>query len=57
MKAHATQVSARDYVDLQLTRARLRGLRAGVGHAIALFPNDPLVLDSFAGVVRGARRF
>jgi LmbE family N-acetylglucosaminyl deacetylase len=57
MKAHATQVSARDYVDLQLTRARLRGLRAGVGHAIALFPNDPLVLDSFAGVVRGAKRF
>ena len=48
MEAHASQVSARNYVELQLTRARLRGLRAGVGHAIALFPNDPLVLDSLA---------
>jgi LmbE family N-acetylglucosaminyl deacetylase len=56
MKAHATQVSARDYVELQLTRARAHGLRAGVGHAIPLFPNDPLVLDSLADVVRGAAR-
>ena len=57
MEAHASQISARNYVELQLTRARLRGLRAGVGHAIALFPNDPLVLDSLAHVGRGARRF
>ncbi len=57
MEAHASQISARNYVDLQLTRARLRGLRAGIGHAIALFPNDPLVLDSLAQVSRGARRF
>ena len=57
MEAHTTQVSARSYVELQLTRARLRGLRAGLGHAIALFPNDPLVLDSLAQVGRGARRF
>ena len=57
MEAHVSQISARNYVELQLTRARLRGLRAGVGHAIALFPNDPLVLDSLAHVGRGARRF
>ena len=57
MEAHATQVSARNYVDLQLTRARLRGLRGGVGHAIALFPNDPLVVDSLTQVNRGTRRF
>ena len=57
MEAHASQISARNYVELQLTRARLRGLRAGGGHAIALFPNDPLVLDSLAQVSRGARRF
>ena len=57
MEAHASQVSARNYVELQLTRARLRGLRAGIGHAIALFPNDPPVLDSFATVGRSARRF
>jgi LmbE family N-acetylglucosaminyl deacetylase len=57
MEAHASQTSARNYVELQLTRARLRGLRAGIGYAIALFPNDPPVLDSFADVGRSARRF
>jgi LmbE family N-acetylglucosaminyl deacetylase len=36
MEAHASQISARNYVELQLTRARLLGLRAGIGHAIAL---------------------
>ncbi len=57
MEAHATQVSARNYVELQLTRARLRGLGAGGGHAIALFPNEPLVLDSLAAVKRSAPQF
>ncbi len=57
MEAHASQTSARAYVELQLARARLRGLRAGIGHAIALFPNDPLVLDSLTQAGRGARRF
>ncbi len=57
MEAHATQVAARNYVELQLTRARLRGLRAGVGHAVALFPTAPIVLDSLAQAGHGARRF
>jgi LmbE family N-acetylglucosaminyl deacetylase len=57
MEAHVSQAAARNYVELQRTRARLRGLRAGVGHAIALFPNDPLVLDSLAQAGRGTRRF
>ncbi|HTJ00950.1 MAG TPA: PIG-L family deacetylase [Dongiaceae bacterium] len=57
MAAHASQTAARDYVELQLTRARLRGLRAGGGHVIALYPNDPLVFDSLAPVGRGARGF
>jgi len=57
MAAHATQVRARSYIELQLARARLNGLRAGIGHAIVLFPNDPLVLDSLAQLRRGARRF
>ena len=57
MEAHASQAAARHYVELQLTRARLRGLRAGCGHAIALFPNDPPVLDSLAHAGRGARQF
>ena len=57
MAAHQSQTATRNYVELQLTRARLLGARAGIGHAIALFPNDPLVLDSLAQVSRGARRF
>jgi LmbE family N-acetylglucosaminyl deacetylase len=57
MEAHASQAASQNYVELQLTRARLRGLRAGVGHAIALFPNDPLVFDSLAAIGRGARQF
>lgn len=57
MEAHGSQTAARNYVELQLTRARLRGLRAGIGHAIALFPNDPLVLRCLAQAGAGARRF
>ena len=57
MKAHASQVNARNYIELQVTRARLLGARAGVGHAMALFPNEPLVFDSLARTGRSARRF
>jgi LmbE family N-acetylglucosaminyl deacetylase len=57
MEAHASQTAARNYVELQLIRARLDGLRAGVDRAIALFPNDPIVLDSLAHAGRGARAF
>jgi LmbE family N-acetylglucosaminyl deacetylase len=57
MEAHASQTSARKYVELQLTRARLLGARAGIEFATALFPNDPLVLTSLAQAGRGTRRF
>jgi LmbE family N-acetylglucosaminyl deacetylase len=57
MEAHASQTTARAYVELQLTRAHLRGLRAGVNHALALFPNDPLVFDSLGQLNRSARKF
>ena len=57
MAAHQSQMRARNYIELQLTRARLLGARAGTGHAIALFPNDPLVLESLTQLNRSARRF
>jgi LmbE family N-acetylglucosaminyl deacetylase len=57
MEAHVSQVSQRSYVELQLTRARLRGLHAGIGHAIALFPNDPLLFDSLTSLGKSTRRF
>ena len=57
MEAHASQTSARNYVEAQLTRARLHGLGAGVEYATALFPADPLVFTSLSGLGRGARGF
>jgi N-acetylglucosamine malate deacetylase 1 len=57
MNAHQTQVSARNYIELQLLRARLLGARTGVDHAIALFPNEPLVFGSLAQAGIGARKF
>ena len=57
MEAHVSQVSVRNYVELQLTRARLHGLRGGVAHAIPLFPNEPPVLESLEPFGRAARRF
>ncbi len=57
MQAHVSQMKTRNYVELQLARARLRGLDAGVTHAQALWPNDPLLFDSLTPLTRGARRF
>jgi LmbE family N-acetylglucosaminyl deacetylase len=55
MEAHASQTSARNYVEAQLTRARLHGLGAAVEYATALFPADPLVFTSLSGLGRGPR--
>jgi LmbE family N-acetylglucosaminyl deacetylase len=57
MKAHQSQSLTRDYVNLQLNRARLHGASAGVEHAIALFSPDPIVFDSLVHLGRGARQF
>ena len=57
MEAHATQLRTRSYVELQLARARVYGLRAGVEHALALFASDPLVFGSLAPLGHAARRF
>lgn len=57
MEAHASQARTRDYVDLQLTRARLWGTRAGVASATPLWPSDPVVVTSLAALECGARRF
>jgi len=57
MAAHASQLATRNYVDLQLSRARVLGLRAGVDYAQALYPNDPLVFGSLSPLGRSARRY
>jgi LmbE family N-acetylglucosaminyl deacetylase len=57
MQTHSSQTGTLPYVELQLARARVAGLRAGVGHAIALYPNDPLVFGSLSVLSRSARVF
>lgn len=57
MQAHASQMKTRNYAELQLTRARVHGMNAGVTYAQPLYPNDPLVFDSLAALARSARRF
>lgn len=47
MEAHASQCRNRNYVEMQMARARVRGLSAGVAYAMPLYPNDPLLLKSF----------
>jgi hypothetical protein len=55
MEAHSSQTSARNYIEVQLTRARLYGLGAAMEYATALFPADPLVFTSLSGLGRGGR--
>jgi LmbE family N-acetylglucosaminyl deacetylase len=57
MEAHPSQSRSRNYVELQLLRARSLGAAAGIEYAAALFPNDPCVLRSLEHAGRGARRF
>ncbi len=57
MEAHASQMKTRNYVELQLARARVLGLGAGLAHAQALWPNDPLVFSSLAPLTKAASKF
>lgn len=57
MACHQTQVTNRNYLELQLARARQLGLMAGCDYAIALWPNDPLVIPRISAVPRTARGF
>jgi LmbE family N-acetylglucosaminyl deacetylase len=56
MAAHASQLRTRNYVEAQLARARVHGLRGGVDHAQPLYPNDPIVIASLGQISRPARR-
>lgn len=57
MEAHASQMRTRNYVELQLARARYHGLRCGVEHAIALYASDPLLVNAISELPKGARKF
>jgi LmbE family N-acetylglucosaminyl deacetylase len=57
MAAHASQLRTRNYVEFQLARAHVHGLRAGADHAQPLYSNDPLVFGSLGQLTRSARQF
>lgn len=57
MESHASQMKTRNYIQLQLARARVLGLNAGLQYAQPLWPNDPPVFDSLAPLARAARSF
>lgn len=57
MEDHASQSATRAYTAFQLTRAWLNGQRAATGHAIPLFPNDPVLLPNLSHLGRGVRNF
>ena len=57
MEAHASQMKTRNYVELQLARARVQGLSSGVDYVQRLWPNNPLVFESLAALTRSASKF
>lgn len=57
MDKHTSQTSARRYVDLQITRAKLLGARAGVEYAAAVYSEDALLYSSLGTVGKGVRQF
>jgi N-acetylglucosamine malate deacetylase 1 len=57
MEAHASQMQTRNYVDYQIARAALLGQRAGMSHALELFPNDPVIIGSLDQIDGSSRHF
>jgi LmbE family N-acetylglucosaminyl deacetylase len=57
MECHQSQVSQRKYRELQIARARQLGLMATCDYAMALWPNDPPLLESIRPLARTARGF
>ncbi|MCZ6673074.1 MAG: PIG-L family deacetylase [Verrucomicrobia bacterium] len=48
MECHASQIKNLDYIDLQLSRARVLGIQMGVHSALRLYPEGPLLASSIA---------
>lgn len=57
MECHHSQVSNRNYVDLQLATARSLGASIGVEHAIGLWANDPVRLEYLSDLTLSSRYF
>ena len=57
MECHASQLRTRRYVELQMARARLLGLGAGVEYAQALWTTDDLLVRNLFELPRSVRLF
>lgn len=57
MRCHETQIRAKNYLDLQLTAARVLGLSIGVEYAIGLRANDPIRVDALSDLRLSSRSF
>jgi len=57
MECHVTQMKTRNYIDLQLARARVLGAEIGVEHAMAVWANDPVRLEGLTDLTLSGRRF
>jgi len=57
MECHVTQMKTRNYIDLQVARARVLGAAIGVEHAMAVWANDPIRLEGLTDLTLSGRRF
>ena len=57
MECHRSQLETRNYVDLQVARARLLGAEIGVSFAMAVWANDPIRVDGITDLQGSGRRF
>jgi len=57
MRVHETQIKSKNYLDLQMTAARVLGLSIGVDYAIGLWVNDPVRVDALSDLKLSSRNF
>lgn len=57
MECHQTQLRTRRYVELQVARARVLGLEAGVEYAQALWPLDDFFVQHLGDMPKSVRHF
>ena len=57
MECHQTQLRTRNYIELQIARARLLGVEVGVEYAQALFATDDFLFDNLSDLPKSVRLF
>lgn len=57
MACHKSQMKTTDYLELVNTKAAALGRSIGVKYAVALWKNDPLVIDSFSDLTLTSRNY